>query len=53
MTPRDLNTGQPTVFAVALGTGDTGVMWGDTEFYYFFASTNGDLSEPFVLEQTT
>ncbi|WP_216318119.1 DUF1963 domain-containing protein [Deinococcus aestuarii] len=52
-TPRDPTTGEPTAFALALGTGDTGVIWGDTGFYYFFASNNGDLSEPFVLEQTT
>lgn len=52
-TPLDPTTGQPSVFVLALGTGDTGVMWGDTGFYYFFVPTNGDLSEPFVLEQTT
>jgi uncharacterized protein YwqG len=38
-------------FVIALGTGDTDVFWGDTGFYYFFAA-DGDLAEPFVLEQT-
>lgn len=51
VTPLEPNTGQATDFVLALGTGDTDVIWGDTGFYYFFAM-EGDLSEPFVLEQT-
>ncbi|GHF46286.1 hypothetical protein GCM10017781_23420 [Deinococcus metalli] len=49
--PRRPATGRPADFILALGTGDTDVLWGDTGFYYFFAE-QGKLAEPFVLEQT-